>query len=318
MGNNNMMRDGVAVLLACGVVAGLWFPSFAATVAPFVFPALFVLVTLSLALATDRPIGILTHPEPAVWGIMLWQMAFLPLLAILVGWAIDLPSDLHLMLLLTATSSSVFAAPTIAHLFQLNDRLPINGMVVSTFLMPISLLVFDQSLGGQGFPISLTEYVLRLVIFLLTPLALSILINRVIRYLPTQGAQGLHNAMRAGALLALLVFGVGIMDGVTAKFQSDPARVLSMLWVAVGFGVATLVGTICLFWSLGRDLVLAATVLSVHRNLGLTYAVVGTAVGHDFAIYVAIAQIPMFISPLAIRLFQLIIPRQRTQVAHST
>ena len=80
---------------------------------------------------------------------------------------------------------------------------------------------------------------------------------------------------------------------------------LAVLLIAVGFALTTVFGTIALFWSMGRDLTIAATILSVYRNVGLTYALIGTAAGHDFAIYVAVSQIPMFLSPLLIQLIQM-------------
>ena len=299
-------RESVAVLLALGICAGVVFPQLAALLSPFVFPALFVLVTLSLSLVADRPIAVLVNPEPSVWGIMLWQMAFIPLLVILAGWAIDLPPDLHLMVLVTATSSSVFAAPTIAHLFRLNDRLPINGMVVSTFLMPVTLLMFGQALEGDGLSISLSQYGWRVGLFLLLPLCLSVLINRFVENRGDKRTTACYGTLRFGAVAALLVFGVGIMDGVADEIAINPDRVLTFLLLAIGFGLATVIGTIGLFWSLGRDLMLSAMILSVHRNVGLTYAVIGTAAGHDFAIYVAVSQVPMFLSPLLIRLAQVL------------
>ena len=98
----------------------------------------------------------MTKPDPAVWGIMLWQMAFIPLLVILMGWMFALPADLHLMVLATAVSGSVFAAATIAHLLKIDSRLPINGVVLSTFLMPVTVLVFGKALGGDGLDISIS------------------------------------------------------------------------------------------------------------------------------------------------------------------
>ncbi len=95
------------------------------------------------------------------------------------------------------------------------------------------------------------------------------------------------------------------MDGVAEKIETDPERVLIFLSITIGFALATVFGTIAIFWSMGRDLTIAATILSVHRNVGLTYALIGTAAGHDFAIYVAISQIPMFLSPLVIHLVQM-------------
>ena len=272
---------------------------------PFVFPALFLLLTFSLSLATDRPMAILAKPDPAVWCIMLWQLAFIPLLVILIGWALGLATDLHLMLLATAVSGSVFATPTIAHLLKLDSRLPINGMVLSTFLMPVTLLMFGRALEGDGLAISMSQYVSRVAIFLLLPLLASVLINGFVRKQPQTRAPKIFLVLRIGAITSLLAFGVGIMDGVSEKIQTDPERVLILLSIAIGFALATVLGTVALFWSMGRDLTVAATILSVHRNVGLTYALIGTAAGHDFDIYVAISQIPMFLSPLLIHLVQM-------------
>lgn len=296
------------MLLALGITAGVVFPEVSALLAPFIFPALFVLMTLSLALATDRPIAILINPEPAVWGIMLWQLAFIPLLVILFGWALDLAPDIHLMILATAASSSVFAAPTIAHMIGLDNRLPVNGVVVSTFLMPVTLLLFGQALEGDGWQISMSHYAWRVGVYLLLPLCLSVLINRAVRALPEVHLNKAYYPMRVGAVASLMVFGIGIMDGVAETIATNPDRVLTFVAISLGFGLSAAVGTIILFWTLGRDLVLAATILSVHRNLGLTYAVIGTAAGHDFAIFVAVSQIPLFLSPLLIRLAQLLTP----------
>ncbi len=305
----NIMRTApslvVPILLAIVVFSGVIFPQLAAFASPFVFPALFFLLTFSLSLSTDQPVTVLTKPDPAVWGIMLWQMAFIPLMVILVGWGFQLPADLHLMLLATAVSGTVFAAPTIAHLLKLDSRLPINGMVLSTFLMPVTLFVFGKALGGAGLDISISQYVSRVGLFLLLPLLLSILINWLVRGLPEPRTSKIFAVLRIGAIASLVVFGVGIMDGVADKFATDPDRVIMFLLIAIGFAVATVLGTIFLFWSVGWDLMIAAAILSVYRNIGLTYALIGTAAGDDFAIYVGVSQIPMFLSPLLIHVLHL-------------
>ncbi len=296
----------VPTLLAIVVFGGVLFPQLAALAAPLVLPSLFFLLTFSLSLSTDQPVTVLTKPDPAVWGIMLWQMAFIPLMVILIGWAVHLPADLHLMLLATAVSGTVFAAPTIAHLLKLDSRLPINGMVLSTFLMPVTLFVLGKALGGGSLDISISQYVSRVGLFLFLPLLLSILINWFVRRLPEPGTLRIFAALRIGAIASLVVFGVGIMDGVAEKIASDPDRVIMFLLISIGFALATVLGTIFLFWSVGWDLMIAATILSVYRNVGLTYALIGTAAGDDFAIYVGVSQIPMFLSPLLIHVLNLL------------
>ena len=296
----------VPLILALGVGAGVVFPQVSAFAAPFVFPALFLLLTFSLSLATDRPLAILTKPDPAVWGIMLWQLAFIPILVILIGWALDLPADLHLMLLATAVSSTVFAAPTVAHLLKIDGSLPINGMILSTFLMPVALFTFGEVLEGDGLDISMSQYGSRVAIFLLVPLFLSVLINRSVKKLPKANIPTIFLVLRVGAVVSLLAFGIGIMDGVAEKIETDPDRVLTFLAIALGFAAATVFGTVAVFWTMGRNLTVAASILSVHRNVGLTYAIIGTAAGNDFAIYVAIFLIPMFLAPLVIHLISML------------
>lgn len=315
--SNGTGRDQVAVLLVLAIGAGLVFPDLASFLSPYVFPSLFVLMTCTLAIVTDQPIANLTNPEPSVWGIMLWQMAFIPLLVVLFGRLTGLAPDLHLMLLATATSGSVFAAPTLAHFFQINSRLPVNGMVLSTFLMPVALFMFGAFLEGNGLDISLSQYAWRVAIFLILPLAFSVLINRLLRTVSESQKPQVKSGLRIAPLVALVVFGIGIMEGVAHTIAVDPNRVLIFLALVIGLEIATIAGTAILFWSLGRDLLFAATILSVHRNVALTYAVIGTAAGSDFGIFIAVCQIPLFLSPLLAWIVRSFVAKKATVAART-
>ena len=165
--------------------------------------------------------------------------------------------------------------------------------------------MFGEALEGDGLDISMSQYGSRVAIFLLLPLLLSVVINRCTKKVRSDKTSMIFSLLRFGAVASLLVFGIGIMDGVAEKIETDPNRVLTFLAIGLGFSLATVLGTIALFWSMGRDLTIAATILSVHRNVGLTYALIGTAAGQDFAIYVAIFQIPMFLSPLLLHLINI-------------
>ena len=113
------------------------------------------------------------------------------------------------MLLATAVSSTVFAAPTVAHLLKLNSSLPVNGMILSTFLMPVALLAFGQALEGDGLEISMSQYGSRVAIFLFAPLVLSVFINRCVAKIPKAKSPTIFLILRVGAVISLLAFGVG-------------------------------------------------------------------------------------------------------------
>jgi hypothetical protein len=51
----------------------------------------------------------------------------------------------------------------------------------------------------------------------------------------------------------------------------------------------------------GQSEALTAGILAGFRNVGLGYALVGETIGHQLAVYVGVSMLPMFITPVIIR-----------------
>jgi BASS family bile acid:Na+ symporter len=96
----------------------------------------------------------------------------------------------------------------------------------------------------------------------------------------------------------LVIFAVAVMDGVTAAFWARPEAVLRLLLAACGAGVFWHLVGFALFKRQGLPVAYTAALLNGNRNMGLMLAVTLGTAGEAFALYVGIAQIPMYFAPL--------------------
>jgi hypothetical protein len=88
------------------------------------------------------------------------------------------------------------------------------------------------------------------------------------------------------------------MDGVTAAFWASPSEILMLLLAACGAGVFWHLLGFALFRRQGMPVAYTAALLNGNRNMGLMLAVTLGTAGEAFALYVGIAQIPMYFAPL--------------------
>lgn len=295
------LRDLVAALLAAGVFAGIVVPVLAQALAPLVLPALFVMVTLSFLALSTQPLGSLLRIDRILWQVALWQLVAVPLAVLAFCYLAGLSRELSSMLILTATAGSVFASPALAHLLEIDSRMALRSMVLSTILMPASLLVFWNLLQSETCELSFAGYALRVGVFLVLPVAIALLWRPFALGRSGRAQASLETAFQWGALAALLVFGIGIMDGVTARLVADPLRVLTYLLAATGLGVVVMAATTVVMVRHGLEPALTAGVLCTYRNVALSYAMLGELATPELSIYVAVAQVPTFATPLLIR-----------------
>ena len=108
-----------------------------------------------------------------------------------------------------------------------------------------------------------------------------------------------HDALLAGInVVMLVVFAIAVMDGVTARLLTDPAMIGGLLAIACAASLVLHAAGYLLFRRFGANAALSAALLSGNRNMGLMFAVTAGTAGEAFALYVGIAQIPMYFAPL--------------------
>ena len=98
-------------------------------------------------------------------------------------------------------------------------------------------------------------------------------------------------------VLLMLVFAVGIMDGVTEVILSRPGH--AALWLGAAFvanPALQILGAL-VFSGLGRRRALTVGLLSGNCNMGVLLAALPPGGNFDIVLFFALAQIPMFMLP---------------------
>jgi BASS family bile acid:Na+ symporter len=292
-------RRGSA-LLGFGVFAGLLIPPLAHGMHWFITPNVVSLMTLVL-LRIDIPAA-LAHLRRADRLALI--VAFHLLVCPLVAWAVIQP--LHLDpgiasgVVIFATGCAATSGAAFARLVGLDPELTLLATLATTLLVPLSAPPLAYALMGVDLAISLEAFMLRLALAVGVPLLLSLIIRRLAG--PARLAP--YGQAIDGAVVWLVVlYGFGVMDGLAARLLADPAWVLqaTLAAFAADFGL-NLVTTVA-FLGMGKRAAASAGLMSGNRNMALYLAILPAAADPRIALFFALCQFPLFLSPFLLRRF---------------
>ena len=289
-------RHGAPVL-ACGVFAGLIWPELAHWFRPLLVPAVFIVVTLAM-IRLDWTAMAAYGRRPLMTGAVLaWLVIACPLLMWAAVTVAEPPQALGTALILKVMSPPVIASVAIALLLGLDAALAIVVTVAAMFLVPLTLPPAALALLGLEIDIGLTDFMLRLALLVGGGGLLATIVRRLA---PPEWLRERATQIDGCAVMFFLVFGVAIMDGVTATLVERPA--FFALYVGAAF-VANLVFQVFgvgAFWWLGRQQALTIGLASGNRNLALLMAVLVDSAEFDVLLFFAVGQLPIYILPAAL------------------
>jgi hypothetical protein len=300
---SKMERSIACWLLAATIFAGFAIPGLSEIMAPFSSASLLLLIIMSLI-----PMGRMEGDEVftldgKVWQIVLWQLLVLPAIIVSAAHLARIDTSITMLMVTTASAGSLFASPTFAELLQVNKQKALQCMVLSTFLMPVSYFIFFIMVLHANIDIDVMAFVNRCMIFLVLPLGLFLVYMGIACSLPTRLVESIEGFSRRSTILALMVFGLGIVGPARNLLWSAPNQfVLYLLIVTVlGAGMAYL--TAIVMFKQGISDSLTASIVSGFRNVGLGFVLLSGMAGETTAEYVGVSQIPIFLAPLALSLF---------------
>ena len=295
-------RTLAVLVLASGIFIGLGVPSIADFLRPWALPALFLVIVFSLVPFARLPSSHLIAIDRETVRTVLWQQVVLPCIVIAAGIIARFPDSIILLLIVTACSGSLFSSPALAEILGLDRERALQAMVLSTLFMPVSLFLFLSVFIGTQANLDLAAYGLRTVVFLVIPFALLALYRPVARAMSDARARKVGFASRWATILALLVFGTGLMSAVSDRLDANPPKVVFLLALATILCLAMMALTTIVMHRFGHREALTASIVAGFRNIGLGFALVGEMLGPDLAVYAGISLVPVFIAPLVLRL----------------
>ena len=295
-------RTVAAGLLAAGILVGVAVPSLAKLMQPLALSGLFLVVVFSLVPFARLRVGEIVGLDFATCRVLCWQLIVLPSIVLAVGYLSKFPDNIVTLMVVTACAGSLFASPTFAELLDLHRRRTLQGMVLSTLFMPVSLFLFLSIHHGPNVDLDVVLYVERTLIFLGVPFVMFAAYRRLSRNFSAAMVVNVEATSRWAMVVSLIVFGIGIMPPVAERLATNPMQVMFYLFVAAMISIGMLLLTIIVMYKFSLTEAMTAATLCGFRNVGLTFALIGGMVGPEFVVYVGVSLIPIFMGPLFIRL----------------
>lgn len=288
------------VLLIAGLVIGVVVPPLATLMKPLVTPCVAVLlITAVLRLDWNQVFARLRAPLlPAI--IVTWIMIGVPLVMWGLVSVIDPPEALKGPLVLGISSPVLVSLPAFALMMGLDAPLTLVVMVASSLLQPLIQPPLALALLGIKLDIGMGELMLRLALLI----GGSFLAAGILRRALGETRMRENSKAIGGVGVAMLViFGIGVMDGILAQIMAEPGRVLvfvAAVFIA-NFGMQAL--TALIFWMAsdawrmtGRE-GLTVALTAGNRNMATLVGALGMSGSPDLYLYLACNQFPLYLMP---------------------
>ena len=286
-------RHGSA-LLAAGVFGGLLIAPLAHAMVWFITPNVVLLMTLVL-LRVDIPAAFSHLSRPGrLAAIVVFQMLMSPFIAAGVLTLLPLDPGIAAGVAIFATGAAATSGAAFARLVGLDPELTLLATLASIFVVPLTGPPLAHLLAGIDLHISVGGFMARLALVVGLPLAGSLLLRRAIgpdRLAPIA-------ASLDGAVVWLVVFyGFAVMDGLQARLLADPIWVTEATLAAfvADFGLNAV--TMAAFIWMGWRSAASAGLMAGNRNMALYLAVLPASADHRIALFFALVQFPLFLSP---------------------
>ena len=293
-------RHATAVM-AAGVLLGLAVPPLATLARPLLVPTLLIPLALALVRLDWRAAGAWRHRPGTVAALLVFILGVSPLAV----WAVTLalvplgfPESLAQALVLMAASSPIVSNVAIALLLGLDAPLAVVVVLAGTALVPLTLPIAADTLVGVSLEMPIAEFMGRLLALVGSAFVAAWLIRRIV---PARTLAAHHELLDGLTVLNLLLFGLAIMDGVTAYAIARPGYVALAIVAAYAFNLLLQAAGGLAFRGLGTTRALTVALLAGNCNMGLVLVALQGRASFDVTVYFALAQIPMYTLPALLK-----------------
>jgi BASS family bile acid:Na+ symporter len=251
-------------------------------------------MTVSLLRLDWAALGRSLRAPAAALVAALWLLVLTPLLAWALALALGLSPSLTTALVLNGAAPTLIAAIPIAQLVGLDAALVVALVVVTTLALPVTLMPVLLGLLGLSGALDLGAFLLRFSLYIVTPFAVA---GALRAWLGSARIEARGTALDGANVVLLVLCALGLMDGVSAEVLARPGKMLGFLVAAVAFNAGLqLLGALA-FRGRGRRGALTLGLALGNRNMALMLVLMAGTVGPDFGLYVAMAQLPIYLLP---------------------
>jgi predicted Na+-dependent transporter len=292
-------RQGTRAL-AVSIFIGLAVPSLAAYVKPHLAETVFVLLLFSYLRTDPSAFGrVVKAPRLAILAAV-WIMVAVPLLvgtAYAVTGLRDSQPALYTVMILQMAIAPITSSAAFAALMGLDVALSLFALIICNALSPVTTVAFSYLFLGTSL-ISPLELGGKLLFFFAASGAVAWGIRRLAgqRWIEQQ-----KEAIDGLNVIAVFVFAIAAMDGVPHHVIADPLFALGLLALIIILTLALIGVSALVFIRAGLDQGLVIGLLAGFRNLGVVMAALGTSLPDLAWFYFALVQFPIYLFPALLK-----------------
>ncbi|MFW6077465.1 MAG: hypothetical protein ACOC71_06915 [Hyphomicrobiales bacterium] len=286
------------LILPLGVLVGLAVQPLADLLRPLLAPVVFLMLTfVFIRLDVLAAIAQVRRPKVVPLAILL-AVVVMPALTAVILMVFPQSPGLTAALILYTSSAPNFSAAALAFILGLDGALAVALILGAMILHPILTPLFTELVTGGAVQVPGSEIALRLALLIGGAAAVALVGRRLI---------GRARLARSGLaidgvnVVLMLVFVVGLMDGIPAQIIARPTHALGLTALVFALHLLVNLGTALLF--LWAGLRTAATVGYAlgGRNIAPAMAVLGTAVPGETWLFFAVLQFPIYLLPMLLK-----------------
>jgi predicted Na+-dependent transporter len=289
------MGGKATTLLPFSLLLGVAFQDAASAFRPLVEPGAIVLLTLALA-RTDwtRVRELLRKPVPAL-VLSVGHLILVPLIVWPIWRALGLWPGLVAALCLSAMAPGIISATTTAGFLRLDSSLALLITLFTNFIVPFTLPPLALELLGLDLRISAVDLSLRLAFIVGVSFAGAMVIRL---WLGADRLRQSSQALDGLSVLVLMAFTIPLMDGIVARAQADPLKLLGFIGGSfAGMLACNAVLALAALPFLERRMALTAGYCSQGRHNALLMAVLPATADPDIFLFISAVQIPLYVLP---------------------
>ncbi|MFD1883373.1 hypothetical protein [Paracoccus pacificus] len=216
----------------------------------------------------------------------------------LAGAVLGLGPVLILMAVAFMASPPLTSAPNLALILGYDARLTLFWMLIGTFLAPV-LMPAALLVSGLDLPLDLTRLALKVAAMLIGGVVIGAVLRAVIGA-NRIAAEG--KAMDGAAALAMLGFLFPALEGVLGAVLARPDLAIGLAVLALALNLGA---NLAMRWLAGRffDRPRARALGLVFGNRNISFVLAVFPPDPTVSLFVAVAQIPIYASPMILRAF---------------
>ena len=284
--------------LAIAIFGGILIPPLAHALHPVILPEVLGLTTLVL-LRIDIPAAFAHLRRPGRLAVIIgFHLLICPLIAFIAVRGLPIDHGIAAGVVVFATGCGALSAPAFARLVGLDPELSLLMTLGTTFLVPLTAPPIVFALTGIDLAIGPASFMLRLALTIGLPLLAALGLRRAIG--PARLTE-LGGVVDGGVVWLLVLYGFGVMDGLTARLGADPLWVVAAAVAAFAADFGLNLVTALAFFPLGRAGAASVGLVSGNRNMALYLAVLPAGADPRLGLFFALCQFPLYLSPFLLR-----------------